>query len=636
MMNRACHWLFNDDGQAQGSDMEHTCRAATIPHFDLIEPLEGFDPVLADVEGPRVPDELGPTERRGGVDGTPAGPHMAAASRCTVRRTAGKPYLQCHLKFPAAIGELVVYCGDRLVDRADLMDGWQHSAVELKSVPTPAELTLVFRDAAGAPVDGVLVRSISLSDSWGRGQRKRLKCYLPFTLTAIFQDFSVYPCCCRQWLNGNQIAGDTKTQRLDEIWNGSQYQRMRSLFLEGKYGETCREEVCPFLTGEAKFMSAETNSREPQPEVIRAVNEGHTVVEHGPIFVHHDIDRGCNLECVMCRDAKVLPNDDNVEHALRDVHSALELGSLEQLWLSGAGEPFAMKKVVQLLETDTLSRKGVALAFNTNLTYFNDKLWRRIGHNKFANITVSADGCSPEVYDAVRVGSSWKIVAENMRFLSTLRRQDKIDHVTWNYTILRQNIPDVGSAIRFAEEMGFDTIRFIAQLGALSRTNGNMFEDYDIEALDALYAELERADAFANPRVAMSEIGMRNRRYLAAEYRLELARHLFERRSYIADKSAPLPHGDWRQCARLVQTIMDDIEGRTIRWPETLPESLMQFLLSFAEYTEQHYCSPAGWAGIAQDPIRSPASAAAHAQRLACWSRDLMRGVRHDAVPGAA
>jgi hypothetical protein len=81
---------------------------------------------------------------------------------------------------------------------------------------------------------------------------------------------------------------------------------------------------------------------------------------------------------------------------------------------------------------------------------------------------------------------------------------------------------------------------------------------------------------------------------------------------------------------------MDDIEGRTIRWPETLPESLMQFLLSFAEYTEQHYCSPAGWAGIAQDPIRSPASAAAHAQRLACWSRDLMRGVRHDAVPGAA
>jgi MoaA/NifB/PqqE/SkfB family radical SAM enzyme len=627
--------MLRYDGSRLELGMQHTCEAATIPHFDLIEPLEGFGPVLANAEGPHVSDELDPVERRGGVDGNPAGPHLAAASRCTVRRTAHKPYLQCHLKFPAAVGELAVYCGDRLVDRADLMNGWQYSAVELKDVATPSELTLRFRDATGALVDGVLIHSISLSDTWGRGQRKRLKCYLPFTLTAIFQDFSVYPCCCRQWLKGSQIAGDTKTQRLDEIWNGPQYQRMRALFLEGKYGETCREEVCPFLNGETKLLNFENNAHEPLPEVVRAVNEGHTVVEHGPIFVHHDIDRGCNLECVMCRDAKVLPNDNNIDHALRDVNSALDLGSLNQLWLSGAGEPFAMKKVVQLLETDTLSSNGVALSFNTNLTYFNEKLWRRIGHNKFANITVSADGCSPEVYDAIRVGSDWNTLAENMRFLSALRHQGKIDCIIWNYTVLRQNIRDVGSAILFAEEMGFDCIRFIAQLGALSRTNGNMFEDYDIEALDALYAELERADAFANPRVAMSEIGMRNRRYLAAEFRLELAKHLFERRSYVADRSVPLPHGDWRQCSRLVQTIMDDIERRTIRWPEALPGSLMQFLRSFAEYTEQHYCAPKRWAEIAQDPTRSSESAAAEAQRMVRWSRDLIGGVRHDTAPDA-
>jgi molybdenum cofactor biosynthesis enzyme MoaA len=623
--------MLRYDGSRLELGMQHTCEAATIPHFDLIEPLEGFGPVLANAEGPHVSEELDPVDRRGGVDGTPAGPHLAATSRCTVRRMAHKPYLQCHLKFPAAVGELAVYCGDRLVDRADLMNGWQYSAVELKDVATPSELTLRFRDATGALVDGVLIHSISLSDTWGRGQRKRLKCYRPFEMAAVFQDFSVYPCCARQWLNGNQIAGDTKTQRLDDIWNGPQYQRMRALFLKGKYGETCREEVCPVLKGEGK-----TNAPEPPPEVFRAVNEGHTVVEYGPVILYHDIDRGCNLECVMCRDAKVLPDDDNIDHALRDVQSALDLGSLNQLLLSGAGELFAMKKVVRLLETDTLSRSGVQLAVNTNLTYFNERLWRRIGHNKFFNITVSVDGCSPEIYDAIRVGSDWNTLAENLRFLSALRQQRKIGSINWNYTVLRQNIRDVGSAIRLADELGFDTIRLIAQLGALSRTNGNMFEDYDIEALDALYAELERADAFANPRVLMSEIGMRDRRYLTAEFRLELAKHLFERRSYIADKSAPLPHGDWRQCSRLVQTIMHDIEGRTIRWPEALPESLMQFLLSFAEHTEQHYCAPASWAGIAQDPLASPASAAAEAQRLARWSRDLMRGVRHDTLLGAA
>jgi hypothetical protein len=596
-------------------------------HFDLIEPLEGFGPVLVDAEAAHVPDELRPTGRREAIDGIPAGPHIAAANRCTVRREADKPYLQCHLNFPAAIGELAVYCGDRLVDRADLIQGWQYSAVELKEAATPSELTLVFRDATGAPVDGVLIHSISLSDTWGRGQRKRLKCYFPFEMAAVYQDFSVYPCCARQWLKGNQMAGDTRTQCLGDIWNGAQYQRMRALFLEGKYGETCREDVCPALKREGK-----AKAQEPPPEVVRAVNEGHTVVEYGPISLYHDIDRGCNLECVMCRDAKSLPNEDNIDHALHDVQSALDLGSLNRLLLSGAGEIFAMKKVVRLLESDTLSRRGVQIAVTTNLTHFNERLWTRIGHNRFYNITVSADGCSSEIYDAVRIGSDWKTLAGNLRFLSALRQQGKIGSINWNYTILRQNIPDVGNAIRLADELGFQNIRLIAQIGALSRTNGNMFEDYDIEALDALYGELESVDAFANPRVLMSEIGMRDRRYLTVEFRLELAQHLFERRSYSADKSAPLPYGDWSQCARLVQTIKDDIERQTIRWPEALPASLVQFLHSFAEHTEQHYCAPASWTRIAKDLLRSRASAATEAKRVARWSRDLMRGApRHGA-----
>jgi hypothetical protein len=61
----------------------------------------------------------------------------------------------------------------------------------------------------------------------------------------------------------------------------------------------------------------------------------------------------------------------------------------------------------------------------------------------------------------------------------------------------------------------------------------------------------------------------------------------------------------------------------------------MQFLRSFAEYTEQHYCAPKRWAEIAQDPTRSPESAAAEAQRMVRWSRDLIGGVRHDTAPDA-
>src|SRR6202035_2125221 len=137
----------------------------------------------------------------------------------------------------------------------------------------------------------------------------------------------------------------------------------------GRYGETCREDVCPFLApGAPPPTDALPGGLGPLPdEVIHAVNEGLTVVECGPSIMHHDIDRGCNLDCVMCRDEKQLPNEDNVDHALRDIESCLSLGALQGLSFSGAGEAFAMRKVVQLLETDRFASAGVRLGITTNL-----------------------------------------------------------------------------------------------------------------------------------------------------------------------------------------------------------------------------------------------------------------------------
>ena len=523
--------------------------ALDAPAFDGVRPLEGF----LHVEDARL---------------------TVAETGCVVRRLSDQPYLQVHHDFPAASGELLVHCGGVLVDRADLIAGWQHSAVELRGVDASADLHLSFNDLTGRSLERpVVIGSIALSDSWGRGRRRRLKCSLPFNFAAVFEDASVHPCCARQWMKGSQVAGDCKTEALADIWNGPQYQRMRGLFLEGRYGETCREDICPVLTGVATEL-------EPEPEVIAAINEGLTLVPYGPSVMHHDIDKGCNLDCVMCRDEKILPDVRNVDRSLRDIQAVLDLGSLKQLSLSGAGEPFAMRKVVKLLESDAFSSRGVRLSFTTNLTYFNAALWRRIGHNRIENVSVSADGASAAVYDSIRLGGDWNEVVANMRFLASLRREGKIGVMIWNYTVMRQNICDVGAAIRLVDEIGFDAIRFIGQLGERERTGGNMFEDGDIASLDRLYGELERADAFNNPRVVTAELGVDDRLYARPSYRLNLAQHIFDRGGYRNDAEAWLSPMDWRKCEALIGGVAADLQ-RTRDGEQALTDENIRFLRRF-------------------------------------------------------
>ncbi len=265
--------------------------------------------------------------------------------------------------------------------------------------------------------------------------RRRLKCYLPFQRSTVVENGNVYPCLCPSWLKADGVVGNTKEARLPEIWNGEGYQRVRALFLEGRYGELCREEICPYLRGEQ-------TAAQPADEVLAAVEAGQTIVEYGIKTLQHDVDKGCNLNCTMCREEKIAPDADNVARALRDVDDAAELGSLQAVNWSGAGEVLAMAPIVRAMETDRFSSGGIRLGITTNLTFFNESMWSRIGHNQIW-LTVSIDGCSPEVYEPIRVGARWDTVLANLRMVAELRRTGRLRKLVWNYTVMRQNVRDV-------------------------------------------------------------------------------------------------------------------------------------------------------------------------------------------------
>jgi MoaA/NifB/PqqE/SkfB family radical SAM enzyme len=554
-----------------------------LPQFRQIEPLAGFTPATRSDPAPSftpfffsVPEENLLLTESDNVS--------EAGRRCAVRRLAGNRYLQCELRFSLPAGWLEVWHEGRLVDRAELVDGWQHAAVDLDGVPAPAELHLVFRSSDGTEVAGTLIRAMFLSDEWGRGQRRRLKCHLPWSMAVVVSDFTVFPCCCPGWLKGGQIKGNTSEENLAEIWNGPKYQQMRAEFLAGDYQTACREDICPMLTGESRMG-------EPPTAAIRAINEGQTRLDFGPSALQHDIDRGCNLECVMCRDFKILPDAGNIDQAIADMHAAIEMGGLENVSFSGAGEVFVMAKIIRLLESDIFSSRGIVVNITSNLTHFDEKLWQRIRHNKFGVFAVSIDGCTPEVYEKVRIGARWETVRRNMHFLTSLRRNGQITHLTWNYTVQSGNVADVGAAVRMARELGFDLLRFIAQFRTQQRSEGNPFEDGDLEALDRIHEQLEAEDAFDDPMVLTSELGVRDRLHRSIEHRLDMAEHLLDRGFLTGLGQGSVYEEDWVKCVRLVAGIRSDIESGAAPQPVRLSARNVAFLRHFSKTVLRSHCN---------------------------------------------
>lgn len=477
------------------------------------------------------------------LGGENAGRYEVESGTGFIRFDALHPYFQCELNFPEVRGWMELRHLGQLVDRAELIEGAITAAVETKGAPLGSDLTLHFVSNAGEPIAGVKIGAMFLSDEWGLGLRKRLRCTLPFTFMAIGSDSDATLCPCGTWRTGNPLIGNARDTSVADLWNAPEAQKMRANFLEGNYTETCREDVCLVLRGVWKDDLY-------HPHEVRAVNEASTRLDYGPSLLQHDIDRGCNLECTMCRDFKILPDQSNIDQAVADIRQAVALGTLDSISFSGAGEVLIMGKIVKLIESDLFSNKGISLYFTTNLTHFTAKLWERIKHNSIADVTVSADGCSSEIYDKIRIGALWENVSENMRFLAELARAGRIGRINWNYTVQRANIADVGKAIQLSRTLGFASIRLIGQVGALERTDGNMFEDFDRSALDALYAELEGVQAFGDPRVKFDELGMRDRFYLTRAHRLSLARYFWDRANLYGSNRVeaclPVLLGLWR------------------------------------------------------------------------------------------
>lgn len=387
----------------------------------------------------------------------------------------------------------------------------------LKGIPMPCTLRIKISmpDASsGDSVPQISLRSITLTDKIGDFAVHPLKCYFPFSLMGVSSNGNIYPCACPGWLNNQHRYGNVRKSGIMDAWNDENMQDMRTSFFKGDYGKHCRTKVCPMLTG------AQT-APFPSPAIVEEVNNRNIVVNTGPQHLLHDVDDGCNLSCPMCRHQKILINKDNVEAGMRDLDQVMATGNLEYFHTSSNGEPLLFKPFVERLKSDYFSSRDIKIGMTTNLTYFTDELFEQIKHNNWYRISVSADGCSQQTYETIRVGAKWDVFERNLINLRRCRERSKITQLFWNWVIMRPNVHELDKAILLAQDIGFDQIWFILQRGPAF---GNIFEECDLEMLDVAREKIASVNGFNLPFVnILSANCLRDGSYRTLNYALAMA-----------------------------------------------------------------------------------------------------------------
>jgi len=344
-----------------------------------------------------------------------------------------------------------------------------------------------------------------------------LKCFAPWTNLSVQYKGGAHVCPCLSLLKEpNVYLGDTRNSTLSEIWNSPSVIGYRDAFLKGDYSATCREDVCPYLLGSALPERPPTN-------VVRSILRGDTTLEYSPELLTHDIDVGCNLECVMCRDQKIRINKSNVTRSTAQIETLAKGGGLRKIVTSGAGEALLFTEFVALLSTSVFSDRNIEVHINTNLTTFTDKIWNKIKHNKLSFIA-SIDGSTKDTFEKIRKGARWEDAYRGLVSLAQKYNDGEIDKVIASFIIMGANKHEVSGIIGICRELSIP-LTFTA-LYHLSSIEENIFDCCDLDALDVVYDQFVEAGGFELPNVTLgSAETIKDRAYRGVDFRLGRARY---------------------------------------------------------------------------------------------------------------
>lgn len=265
-------------------------------------------------------------------------------------------------------------------------------------------------------------------------------CSLPWTHLNVQPNGDIYPCCMSPY---NQPIGNTRTDTLEEIWNGEKMRTIRKQMLTGERPDACQR--C-FLLEDNGVVSPRTHHTEFfEDRINEFVSKTNPDTGEYSEFKLRYWDfrwsNKCNFKCRMCgvyssskwfEDAKAVhnheaPNNGVFQFNVNSRENVFELVDkfiydVEEIYFAG-GEPLVMDENYLILEKlIAAGRTDVHLRYNTNFSHLKYKkwdlfdMWMKFQNDPKGRVSLFASlDAAGELAEVARSGTNWPRVEENLK-----------------------------------------------------------------------------------------------------------------------------------------------------------------------------------------------------------------------------
>ena len=172
-----------------------------------------------------------------------------------------------------------------------------------------------------------------------------------------------------------------------------------------------------------------------------------------------EVTSRCNLKCVMCPVTVLADHWPARDMAWATFERAAEaFGRTNWVYLQGWGEPLLHRRIFEMIGRAKAS--GCRVGFTTNGTRLRRGTGARLLDAGLDLLAVSIAGASAATHEAIRVGSDFAKLAQNLRQFLRLRgghggARPKVEIF---YLMTRTNLAELPRAVELAAELGADEL----------------------------------------------------------------------------------------------------------------------------------------------------------------------------------
>lgn len=339
------------------------------------------------------------------------------------------------------------------------------------------------------------------------GSLKNKKCLEPFRNIAILPRGEVYTCCSAFLKHDYYIGNIYENKDFDSIWNSEKACKLRYSVSNGNF-EYCQA-TCKFLCNEKDGNNVSDNDF---PIVARTAEDSvaswmDCSVKKTPEIISLSCDKSCNLYCSSCRTSREVISKEESNLLYERLMSTVRPMLKDCKVFDGlaSGDLFASSACSRFYKTLTVQEfPELTLSIITNIQLLTQEKWEEFKnlHDFPLRLIVSVDGAQKETYEKLRRGAKWETLCSNLMFFKEWRKrpESKIEKLSLNFIIQRDNFNEIEDFCKFGESVGADAIWFqqITNWGTYSEEEFKLVNVFDKEnknyeqAMENLKSVLEK------------------------------------------------------------------------------------------------------------------------------------------------